>query len=109
MQDRIYDEYEVHREADRVDKRYIKKCATKALITWRHTLNKALDTGKEKPPKLNINNSEESERIRESKESKRKSLQMGNQTRKRGLRNSTKEKIKQAVAVKLVSQCTELF
>ena len=33
LQDRIYAEYEVHGEADRVDDKYIKKCGTKALIT----------------------------------------------------------------------------
>lgn len=53
MQDRIYDEYEVRGDAHRLDEKYIKKCATKALITWRHTLNKVLDTGEEKPPELN--------------------------------------------------------
>ena len=106
LQDRIYEEYEVHGEADRVDEKYIKKCATKALITWRHTLNKALDTGDRKPPALNTKYWEELERIRDSEESKRKSQQMGNQARKRGLRNSTKDKIKHAALVKLVS--TEL-
>ena len=86
-----------------MDERYIKKCATKALITWQHTLNKALDTEEGKPPKLNVKYWEELERIREFEESKQKSPQMGNQARKRGLRNSTKEKIKQAAAVKLIS------
>jgi hypothetical protein len=33
LQERIYVEYEVHGEADRVDEKYIKKCGTKALIT----------------------------------------------------------------------------
>ena len=42
LHDRIYDDYEVHGDADRVDEKYIKKCATKALITWRHTLNKVM-------------------------------------------------------------------
>ena len=96
----------MHGEADRVDEKYIKKCTTKALITWRHTLNKALDTGEWKPPALNTKYWEELERIKDSEESKRKSQQMGNEARKRGLRNSTKEKIKQAALVKLVS--TEL-
>ena len=103
MQDRIYDEYEVHGEADRVDEKFIKKCATKAFITWQHILNKALDTEDGKLPELNIKYWEELERIKESKESKRKSVQMGNQARKRRLRNSTKEKIKQEASVKLVS------
>ena len=53
LHDRIYDEYEVHGEADRVDEKFIKKCATKALITWRHVLNKALDMEDGKPPELN--------------------------------------------------------
>ena len=75
----------MHGEADRVDKKYIKKYATKALITWRHTLNKALDTREGKPPALNnIKYWEELERIRDSEESKCKSQQMGNQARKEG-------------------------
>ena len=109
LQDRIYGEYEVHGEANHVDEKYIKKCATKSLITWRHALNKALDTGEGKPPELKQKYWEELERIRESEESKLKSKQMGNQARNRGLRNSTKEKIKQATLVKLVSLWTSLF
>ena len=109
LQDRIYDEYEVHGDADRVDEKYIKKCAMKSLITWRHALNKALDTGEGKPPELNKKYWEDLQKIRESEESKRKSKQMGNQARKRGLRNSTKDKIKQAALVKLVSLWTSLF
>ena len=104
LQDRIYDEYEVCGDADRLDEKYIKKCATKALITWRHTLNKALDIGEGKLPELNPKYWEELEKIRESEESKCKSQQIGNQARKRGLRNSTEEKIKQAALVKLVSE-----
>lgn len=94
----------MHGEADRVDDKYIKKCATKALITWRHVLNKALDIGDGKPPELNVKYWEELQRIQESEESKRKSVQMGNQARKRGLRNSTKEKIKQSAVMKLISE-----
>ena len=109
LHDRIYAEYEVRGEAERVDEKYIKKCATKALITWRHILNKALDTGEGKPPELNMKYWAELEKIRESEESRRKSVQMGNQARKRGLRNSTKDKIKQAAAVKLVSLWIEVF
>ena len=45
LHERIYVEYEVHGEVDRVDKKYIKKYRTKALITWRHALNKAMDMG----------------------------------------------------------------
>ena len=108
LHDRIYDDYEVHGEVDKVDEKYIKKCATKALITWQHTLNKALDTGDGKPPELSMKYWEELQRIRESEASKRKSQQMGNQVRKRGLRNTTKEKLKQAAVVKLVSERTEL-
>jgi hypothetical protein len=72
-------------------------------------LNKALDTGEGKPPELNIKYWEELKTIRESEESKRKSVQMGNQARNRGLRNSTKEKIRQAAAVKLVSHTTQIL
>ena len=108
LQERIYDEYEVRGNADRVDEKYIKKCATKSLITWRHTLNKALDSGQGKPAGLNTKYWEELLKIRESEESKRKSQQMGNQARKRGLRNTTKDKIKQATLVKLVSKLSTL-
>ena len=65
LQDKIYDEYEVRGDVDRVDKKYIKKCAMKALITWRHTLNKALDAREGKSPELNKKYWEELERIRE--------------------------------------------
>ena len=99
----------MHGEADRVDEKYIKKCATKALITWCHILNKALDMGEGKPPELNMKYWAELEKIRESEESRRKSVQMGNQERKRGLQKSMKDKIKQAAAVKLVSQWIEVI
>jgi hypothetical protein len=103
LQERIYAEYEVHGEANRVDEKYIKKCGTKALITWRHMLNKAVDMGDKKPPELNMKFWEELRRIKESEESKKKSAQMDNQARNRGLRNSTKDKIRQAATVKLLS------
>jgi hypothetical protein len=109
LQDRIYAEYEVHGESDRVDERYIKKCGTKALITWRHTLNKAVDNGEIKPPELNIKYWEELKKIRETEDSKKKSVLMGNQARNRGLRNSTKERIRQAATVKLVRYLTTLL
>ena len=69
---------------------------------------KALDSGDGKPPELSMKYWEELQTIRQSEESKRKSQQLGNQARKRGLRNTTKEKIKQATVVKLVSETTEL-
>jgi hypothetical protein len=86
LPDRIYSEYEVHGEADRVDEKYIKKCGTKALITWRHTLNKAVDMGEKKPLELNVKYWEEFKKIRDTEDSKKKSVQMGNQARNRGLR-----------------------
>jgi hypothetical protein len=70
----IYSEYEVHGEADRVDERYIKKFGTKALITWHHTLNKAVDMGEKKPPKLNFKYWEELKKIKEMEDSKRRSV-----------------------------------
>jgi hypothetical protein len=103
LQDRIYAEYDVHGDADRVDEKYIKKCVTAALITWRHSLNKAVDMGEKKPPELNDRFWEELTQIRKSEASKKKSVFMGNQARNRGLRNSTKDKIRQAAIVKLVS------
>lgn len=99
----IYSEYEVHGEANRVDERYIKKWRTKALITWRHTLNKVVDMREKKPPKLNVIYWKELKKIRETKDSNRRFVQMENQARDRGLRNSTKEKIWQAVLLKSVS------
>jgi hypothetical protein len=62
-----------------------------------------MDMGEKKPPKLNIKFWEDLKRIRESEDSKKKSVQMGNQVRNRGLRNSTKERIRQAAALKLIS------
>jgi hypothetical protein len=41
-------------------------------------LNKAMDMGEKKPPKLNIKFWEDLKRIRESEDSKKKSIQMGN-------------------------------
>ena len=105
LQERIYTEYEVHGEADRVDEKYIKKCGTKALITWRHALNKAVDMGEKKPAELKDKFWDELKHIRGSEESKKKSVLMGNQARNRGLRNSTKDKIRHAATVKLVSNC----
>ena len=103
LQERIYVEYDVYGDTDRVDKKYIKKCGMKALITWRHALNKAVDMGEKKPPELNDKFWEELKEIRKSEESKKKSMLMGNQARNRGLWNSTKDKIRQAAIVKLVS------
>ena len=109
LQDRINAEYEAYGEADRVDERYIKKCGTKALITWQHALNKAMDMGDRKPAELNDKYWEELQRIRRSEESKKKSVLMGNQARNRGLRNSTKEKIRQAATVQLVRTLNYLY
>lgn len=53
LQEQIYSEYDVHGEAKSVDEKYIKKCGTKALITWRYALNKAVDMGEKKPAELN--------------------------------------------------------
>ena len=85
---------------------YAFKCCNVVLFGF--FMYKALDSGDGKPPELSMKHWEELQRIRQSEESKRKSQQMGNQARKRGLRNTTKEKIKQAVLVKLVSAVTEL-
>ena len=103
LQERIYSEYEVHGKANRVDEKYIKKCGTKALITWQNALNKAVDMGEKKPAELNDKFWEDLKQIRKSKESKKKSILMGNQARNRGLQNSTKDKIRQAALVNLVS------
>jgi hypothetical protein len=103
LHERINSEYEVQGDADRVDEKYIKKSGTKALITWRHSLNKAVDLGENKPPELSAAFWEELTEIRKTEASKKKSAQMGNQARNRGLRNSTKEKIRQSASLKLVS------
>lgn len=83
LQDRINAEYEVHGDADRVDDKYVKKCATKALIPWCHLLNKAVDLGENKPPELKADYREELTEIRKTEASKKKSTQMGNQARNR--------------------------
>jgi hypothetical protein len=53
-----------------------------------------VDLGEKKPPELNVKFWEQLKKKRETEDSKKKSVQMGNQAWNRGLQNSTKEKIR---------------
>jgi hypothetical protein len=102
LEEWLYAEYDVIGSIERINEKYLKSEVGGALIHYRYRIGKLIDVGESKPGDLKESLWNSIKSLRATEESKKKSVEMANNAKGRGVRNSTRQKIREAVTLKLV-------
>jgi hypothetical protein len=107
LQDRIRNEWVFIGEGKRLSEKWLKSEVGKALINFRHRMEKLIDAGESKPPEMRKEFWDNLVKKRGTRDWKNLSETMVNVARHRGVRNKTRLRIEKSELIRLVSQ--ELF
>ena len=94
LEERVYSEYDLERDATRFNEKYIKFEVGKALIHNCFKIGKLIDNGDLKPQDLPAEFWKNVKALCAIEEAKKRSVDMANKARGRGVRNNTINRIR---------------
>jgi hypothetical protein len=104
LMERILDEYEFHGGSGKVSKAYIKIVVGKALIKYRHELNKLVDAGSNKPHDILSEFWTKLQKKRKTDHAQLKSNAMREIATNRGMKGTNLKSIERTAISRLVMQ-----